>query len=92
MDSAQRARLRPYFEDTDLRNRRIVDTARAAMRGEMMTLRSQVVHLLTRDQLGRFDEFVRGPLSDRGPGGPPGLEREGRRGGPPPGERLPPPR
>ncbi|MEP7384579.1 MAG: hypothetical protein ABI910_23095 [Gemmatimonadota bacterium] len=96
-DSVQREALRPMLTQVDGRNRVIVEGARTAMLGELDSLRTRMMPLLTAAQLDRFDDFRRhatgGP--DLG-GGPPGRgprpdgAMDDRKGPPPPpqdGER-----
>jgi hypothetical protein len=88
LDSNQKARLRPYLDDTDRRNHEIVDGARTSMRVAMDSLRVKIAPMLDAAQLEKFDEFVRRPPPLGG--GPPGLESDGRRE-PPPSRGRPPP-
>jgi hypothetical protein len=85
-DAAQQAQLKPLLEETDRRNRAIVDGARADMRGALDSLRVRLATVVDASQLERFDEFSRRQSTDGRPA--PGLGPPGRRpppGGPPPG-------
>ena len=80
-DSAQRAAVEPLLIAADRRNRAIVDGARTSMRAAMDSLRAPLAAHLDRDQLARFDDFVRRQPTDGR--GPPGLGGPGGRGDPP---------
>src|SRR5215212_8410813 len=70
-DSVQQAKLRPFLEATDNRNRQIVDGARATMRAELDSLRARVAGILDEDQQKRLADFAaRGPRRPPNGGGP----------------------